>query len=633
MTHLTALRRLLCRPTFPAWLGICLIVLVWMGARPYHGIRHDGILYLGQVMRGLMPQVFLHDIFFKYGSQDQYSIYSPIISWFLQRGDLHWVVVSLIWCCHLTLLWQAWRLVRQVSASAVAWWSLMAMTVFSHDYGGGHIMQFGEEFLTARSISEPLVLAGLAFLLQGRVAWAFVSMIAAALFHPLMALPGLLIWWIFMVTMDRRWLLALAGLPGLWMLANIGIKPFDGLLITYDTAWWALVSSINASTLVGAWSVPDWQIVTSDVVTLSLCWAMLDAPQLRRLIGVILVAALLAMSCSYFLGDRQRNVLVLCLQMWRVMWILHVVALLLLPVFIAAVVQKNSTKGGILGLSLVLVVIGSNWDRGWIFVLWLGCALAIYQTRRTLSTALLRATLVGVCLAIAGICYIVQLKAFHVLSTGAEIPAHYGMIDLLLTVPIVTLAWVWLIGCLWSADGTLVKGLALLAAAGLGTMAITHWDSRTPWQRFVDTSFNQPGPFAAQVHENEEVYWGGLGADVKGAWFVMKRPSYMSIDQLSGVIFNRQSGVELGRRSELVDGFMRQAFSCSVIGRLMRDPVKIASCTPTDDLVEDLCKKESTLKHMVFERQLSKGEVANWQAHLPDGSVRTFHLYDCSKWR
>src|SRR4051812_26774615 len=48
--------------------------------RPYLGIHHDAMLYSGQVLSRLDPATYSDDLFFRYGSQDRFSIFSPLMA-------------------------------------------------------------------------------------------------------------------------------------------------------------------------------------------------------------------------------------------------------------------------------------------------------------------------------------------------------------------------------------------------------------------------------------------------------------------------------------------------------------------------------------------------------------------------
>ena len=60
-----------CSPLPGALLGLALLLLL----HRYAGIRHDSILYLGQVQMERHPEALGQDLFFLYGSQSRYSLF------------------------------------------------------------------------------------------------------------------------------------------------------------------------------------------------------------------------------------------------------------------------------------------------------------------------------------------------------------------------------------------------------------------------------------------------------------------------------------------------------------------------------------------------------------------------------
>src|SRR5438128_11066085 len=57
-------------------------------ARPYGGIIHDARLYSAQVLHQLDPQTLGDDLFFRYGSQDQFSVFSRFAAPFVDLFGL-----------------------------------------------------------------------------------------------------------------------------------------------------------------------------------------------------------------------------------------------------------------------------------------------------------------------------------------------------------------------------------------------------------------------------------------------------------------------------------------------------------------------------------------------------------------
>src|SRR6185369_11969566 len=61
---------------------VCLLLVfmgvVWLTTRRYLGIIHDAQLYAAQALNFLYPARFSEDLYFRFGSQDQYTLYSHL---------------------------------------------------------------------------------------------------------------------------------------------------------------------------------------------------------------------------------------------------------------------------------------------------------------------------------------------------------------------------------------------------------------------------------------------------------------------------------------------------------------------------------------------------------------------------
>src|ERR1022692_3480545 len=77
-----ALARIADRP----WTLLLLLLFVNTIAQPYAGITHDARLYSAQVLNRVEGGSYADDLFFRYGSQDDYSLFSrlaaPLVQWF-----------------------------------------------------------------------------------------------------------------------------------------------------------------------------------------------------------------------------------------------------------------------------------------------------------------------------------------------------------------------------------------------------------------------------------------------------------------------------------------------------------------------------------------------------------------------
>lgn len=150
-----------------------LVLGAWLACNPYLGIVHDARLYVAQVLRTLHPDVFDSDLFFAFGSQDDFSLFSrlfaPLIAYF-GTSAASLLIVALghaLWLSGAAAL--ALRLAPD-RAAAVA--GLVLLAVMPSFYGGWEVFSFGEGFATPRLLAEGIALWALWALADRRLATA-----------------------------------------------------------------------------------------------------------------------------------------------------------------------------------------------------------------------------------------------------------------------------------------------------------------------------------------------------------------------------------------------------------------------------------------------------------------------------
>src|SRR5882757_2402502 len=165
-------------------------IATWALSHSYRGIFHDAGLYTLQALARLHPDSLAEDVFLKFGSQDGFTIFSPIYA-----AASRWLGVELAGAA-LTLVLQwallagAWILARAVMPLWVTMFGVAVLIAVPGDYGSDRIFTCIEPFLTPRMAAEALVLGSLAAALRQRTALAVSLGIAAVLIHPIMAMAG-----------------------------------------------------------------------------------------------------------------------------------------------------------------------------------------------------------------------------------------------------------------------------------------------------------------------------------------------------------------------------------------------------------------------------------------------------------
>lgn len=612
-------------------LAALLVAALWLLSRPYRGVRHDALFYLGQVFHRLMPDRFGHDLFFAFGSQDRWSVFSPLMEPLVAHAGVAASEFGVLLACHLLFMAGCWVLTRDWPSATLRWASMMAVAVLPHTYGGLGAFAFAEPFLTARSLAEPFVLFALWQLQRERIVPALASVAIAAIFHPLLALPGVVVAWFYLVETDRRWAWALVALLVPVALGSAGVPPFDGLWRRFDPAWLAAIRLSNASAFVADYRLLDVVPVAFDALVLLLFIGMSAAEGTARLVRATLLAVV-ALTAFWGLGaDILHDVLLVQLQLWRVYWLMHLLALLLLP-RVAAHYATTGWAGRWCAAALLVAAVGvmSNWPTGWALLLWALAALAAQRWGTAVSaTTAMAATWASVAAAALVSARVAALTMAAVRARPDQFDDP-GPLLIVLGLPAVGMALAAAVA--WLLAGTRwrqVAGVTLLLA--LFAYGVHGFDQRSAWQRRLEAR-DMPRPFDSVLPVDAQVYWDD---DLDVPWMLAQRASFYSHDQGAGVLFNRGTALAFARRRDSLAGLALQRQLCVTLHVLSRGTdAPPTECRPTPAALVGVCHASPHPDWLVLTSPLPPAIPmrAQWQ-HDDSGSLtarKSYYLYACS---
>ncbi len=241
---------------------LALLLAVNAVARPYANLAHDARLYSVQVLNRLEGGTFADDLFLRYGSQDQFSLFSTLVALPVALLGLRNAFFLLYLGFNALFFLALMRLVLALLRDrAVAVAALLYLAVVPLPFGGLYVFTVHESFLTPRLLANALVLFALERVVRGRFTAALALLVPALLAHPLMALPGCLIWaGCLAVQRCHRQLLiasvASAAVLGTALLAYepLGVRVFGAM----DEDWRAMVRDASAYNFPALWTGADW---------------------------------------------------------------------------------------------------------------------------------------------------------------------------------------------------------------------------------------------------------------------------------------------------------------------------------------------------------------------------------------
>jgi hypothetical protein len=579
---------------------LSLALALWLVARPFQGIWHDGMFYALQALQQLNPSVFSRDLFFLYGSQDQYSLFSVLyaaaISFFgLTQGTMVLQGLGLgVWFL------AAWALTRVLPAKPAVLALLLIVSLDGH-YGSHGLLSYGEGFLTARLYAEAFSLAGLAAWLAGRRTLGGLAFAVACVMHPLITLPALMIG-LGLLLSPRIWFALMgAGLVLGLGLGVLGVAPFTGLLQPMDALWQELAIPRSPFVFLHAWEWDGFSRALFVIVVTATAWRILPEARLRRLAWVTLLCVSGAFAIAYVGGSLLKLPLIAGLQLTRVIWIGLVVSLILASVMLW---ERRH---------------GDAWDR---LLVW-GLVLAGFfdiGTQGVFALLVLVAFLLGkrhlpdykppVWLWFMFALVPLQILLWGLLNTGTEAKLEALVTDqtawrIYACSPATAL--IFAAGAYWLLHRDRISKPWMWAGsvtvAGLLAFVIATWHDLQP-QLDYDSPARQAAiaPIAALVPKTSTVYW--VESPDK-AWFWLGRANYLSFHQTAGSVFSRGTAVEALRRAPYVRAssprdasqIWDERLPTVPTGVISQSAVRQACRDPIVDYVIDRSRPESGLAY------------------------------------
>ena len=531
---------------------------LWLQRTRYDGLGDDAHLYALQALAHLQPANLSRDVFLAFGSQDQFTIFSPLYASLIKCFGLVQAAALGTALCHAVILASAWYAARLLGTLATAALSLGLIIVVPTAYGGGEAFQYREGFMTARLPAEAAVCLALCGWLRGRCWLATLAVGTAALLHPLMALPALFagaLGYLISTTGRKRLLFLLCALTAL--LGGALLFARSDAFAPVSPEWLSIIRARSPYLFLSHWTAEDWGTNLLPLASLMFTAFALKGTFARRLAWLGAATGASGLLLAWIAADVFPVQLVLQLQTWRWIWLAKLLALLLVPVS----VLSAWTEGHAARCSALLAA------AAWIVFPVTGVVLslvacAVFVWRASISQR--AATLLGAlaCVAVLATLLTTAIPLLSVSSTRME---HSWLVeraqDLFDTVSCSTA----IVFGLWYATSLRANIVAIVATVALTTIICI---SRGP--RAYEMWTRDPLPQAAL---DTFASWRNIippGANVlwlenpEGVWFLLNRASYMSQSQSAGVVFSEATAREIDRRTNHLSPLVDRAWLLGV---------------------------------------------------------------------
>jgi hypothetical protein len=593
---------------------------LWMIQNGYDGLIHDSQLYTLQALARLQPDVLGGDIFLRYGSQDDFTLFSPLFGVAIQLLGLEHAAAFLTLSFHAAFLTAAWFLARALMPAPLAWIGVALLASLPSEYSAYGTFRYLENFLTPRLASEALVLGGLAALLARRYLLAIALIVVAGLLHPLMAAAGVAAGLLIeghLRGFKWRWLAATIISGGLLLAV---VAP-TGYPLRFDDTWFELIKSRTMYLFVTDWRIADWAKLCVPLTTLLMATLLLAPARAALLSKAVLIATLCGIVLTAIGADGLRLVLVTQLQPWRWMWLAGVISVLVAVPLVSQCWQRGGTARAALLLLLSAWLCRAEFYALVLAALAIAASFAAVRGQPA-SERVAKAVSIG-SLALLAICLVINLSN-GVMSSAISLDS--GVATTLLqmarvagrdgVLPVVVIALAWML----ASRPTIVRvatlgAVSALVALILLPMAIGEWTA-VAYDRKAQESF---APWRALIPPRSEVLWpDGLSS----TWLLLQRPGYLTTGHLATILFSRDAALELKRRASALAPFMNEGSFAP-----WPDDARRAEAFEGPLTVDGVCSS-ADVKFIVTRRPLHATPLAE----LPQGAPRRYRglkLYRC----
>jgi hypothetical protein len=601
-------------------------VTLWCLTHRYLGLIGDSGLYALQALsRG--DSGFAHDVFLSNNSQDRYTIFSPIYAFFIGEFGLRAAAVALLMVFKLCFYGAAWACIRKLFDSRTALVTIALLIVVPLEYGAYHVFRVAEDMLTARSLAEALAVLGLCLHVYGRRTAGLTLAICGLGIHALMALPMLLLLLSLRFGTRASLLCALTAFVAAVCCASTALMApqwTPAFLRVMDPSWLEMVRERSQFVFLQLWRLVDWEATARPFVSLVLTVFVIRDGRIRLLCASAMIIGAAGLAIALVAGVIGPVALLLQAQSWRWVWVTGLISLLMLAPTVLQI--WRSERCGSLCAVLLLM--------GWLFpmldgVYFVAAALCLWSGRKHIPAS-------GVAYirwAAAGIGALVLARiigtGWTALSAPVAGPATGEILLVartILALDCVAVIIAFLLGywvmCSRSAvlPGTIALALATATTfAAPGAVEDPNIEgSAAQIEEFAD--WRDAIPPGDNVFVVPRYYTAGF------TWFTLGRPSYLTVDQSSGVIFSRATAIEIRRRSEVLSPMEEPDWRLLSHRAIHNGKFDASARSLTRDRLIQICA-DPELNFVVAREDVGFEPIR----HRRPGVWNGYYLYDCKR--
>jgi hypothetical protein len=529
-----------------------MIVALWSLTRHHRAFSQDGELYAVQALARIHPALGM-DVYLADVSQDRYTVFSRIYAALIGCYGLNGAELLLFVVCTLWFFTASWALARNLSGSGTAWLATAMLMVAAGSYGAYGIFQFSENYLTARSLAEALVVTSLALHFHGWRRLALGLAVGTLFIHPLMALPGVLLLICLWLPVRRAIWGSVAGVLGVLGIAVFGVlAPGAAHVLTImDGPWLEVVRERSQFLFFKYWSIGDWEMHARPFLCLTMSALVLDEDRIRKLLIASMLVGAAGLLVAFIACTIGPVAILLQGQAWRWFWVTGFASLLLLVPTVLRVWREEKC-GPMCAILLI---------AGWTFapvhgIALIALALFLWLLRPRIEGRTGMYLRWGALALFAVIVSWMLVNSWSLLTSPRVIVGPESLlIDRIRSFLGLQVSAVLVFGFSWYFIRSARTAWMPATVAMLLTVTLIL---------VVPSTFARVGTSASRVEFDEFAEWRNAippagnvlilptRKSAAFAWFTLERPSYISVDQSAGVVYSSATAQEIRRRSEVL---------------------------------------------------------------------------------
>ena len=533
------------------WTGVPLLLALlgaWMLVHAYVGIRQDAVLYAMQGLAHAHPGMWMQDIYLRYGSQDNFSIFSTLYARVILWIGLEPAAKLLTLLAQFGFYYAAWRLACRMLPPLQAVFGLGLLITLHGVYGASGIFCVAEDFLTPRLPAEALVLFAVLSWLRNQRLLAGACLALALSLHPIMAFAGVILFlWLTVGIPRPKLAIGLIG-AGALALIIVGLLA-SGPPLRFDALWFSIGPARVPFVLIGRWTASDWSTNLVPLSALAIACVIVEAQPQRRLLGAALATGLSGLALAWLGGDWLHLVLIVQGQPWRWLWLSTVFASLMLPL-IGTLLWQQGRLGRATAVLLLADFLLMRESYTPVLLALTLAVLALWKYARHLLAQRAQGLILTGAILLLVIAVGVEVSSFYINARLGYFPNQAFLMPMwmkqlreasqyFLLIPLLFIGLAWLAQRLQRRAALLALGV--LIAVLIGAQAPAVWAQWEP-RNFTAADRAEFAPWRAKIPPNADVLYT---PNPLLQWILLERPSYISDVQTASVLFSRPAAMAI----------------------------------------------------------------------------------------